>query len=241
MKTKRAMLQCVIGSTALSALFAILWIVPLVFADPTIENPLEVSAATKEVQIFGVIYPARFNTAQGEEARYHLIVWKGGTSMNALIETPADDLAFHAALASIGAQPGDNLTMASWNNRHDTHNPAPKEKAGGTELEIRLTWKEKPEGMAMTQAVHQTSSLDSHTPIEWRFGGNRDRWFNKVPLTPRPGCLVCLFSCPSGKVSNGALSIHDYVGASSRFTADSDTLPPDGTLVIVTVALRHTP
>jgi hypothetical protein len=240
-KMTRAMLQYLIRLTALSTLFVVLWIASLVFAEPTATAPLEVNTKAKEVRILGVIYPARFNTAQGEEARYHLIVWKGGTSTNALIETPADDLAFHAALVSIGAQPGDNLTMASWNKRYDPNNSASEEKVTGTELDVRLVWKEKPEGVAIEQAVHQIPSLDSQIPIEWRFGGNRARWFNKVPLGPRPGCLVCLYSCPSGKVSNGALSIHDYVAAPSRFTADTDILPPDGAPVIVTVAPRHTP
>src|SRR5262249_10159983 len=75
----------------------------VVLAEPTVEHPLETITAAKEIKIFGVIYPQRFNAAQGDEARYHLIVWKGGTSVDALIETPADDLAFHEALVSLGA------------------------------------------------------------------------------------------------------------------------------------------
>jgi hypothetical protein len=186
-------------------------------ADPTVEHPLEANSATKEIKIFGMIYPQRFNAAQGEEARYHLIVWKGGTSQGALIETTADDLAFHEALVSLGAHPGDNLTMASWNKRHDPENPAPREKVTGSPLEVRLTWTNNPTGLSIDHAL-QTSPGSSPIPnsqplipgLEWRFGGNRNRWFNKVPLAPRPGCLLCLYSCPSGKVSNSALSIHDY-------------------------------
>src|SRR5499426_3085243 len=84
-------------------------------AAPTAATPLVVMSETKQVQVFGIIYPSRFNAAQGDEAHYHLLVWQGGTSANALIETPADDLALHSALVKLGAQPGDNLTMASWN------------------------------------------------------------------------------------------------------------------------------
>jgi len=222
-------------------------------ANPTANDPLETDETTLEVKVFGTIYPARFNTAEGEEAHYHLLVWQGGTSANALIETPADDLAFYQALASLGAHPGDNLTMASWNKRHDPNHSAPKEKVEGSRLDIRLSWEDRPLGIPIEQAfqgvqkqeqetVSQSpvAGLQSSAPnLQWRFGGNRDRWFNTMPLAPRPGCLACLYSCPSGKVSNGSLSVHDYVEALSRFVANTDILPPDGTPVIVTFRLRR--
>ena len=94
--------------TIVTTLSCVLSLSFFVFANPTAEHPLEALSTDKEIKIFGVIYPKRFNAAQGEEARYHLLVWKGGTSANALVETPADDLAFHEALVSLGAHPGDN-------------------------------------------------------------------------------------------------------------------------------------
>ncbi|MGH8008020.1 MAG: hypothetical protein ACREQ3_13555, partial [Candidatus Binatia bacterium] len=105
-------------------------------AEPTVS--LTVLPETKEVRVSGVIYPTRFNTAQGAEAHYHLLVWQGGTSTHALIETAADDLAFHDALVKLGGQPGDNLTMAAWTERHDAHHPAPQMKVLGSPLEIRI-------------------------------------------------------------------------------------------------------
>ena len=218
-----------------------------VVANPTVNESLETSVAAKEVKVFGVIYPARFNSAEGDEARYHLLVWQGGTSANALIETPADDLAFYDALVSLGAYPGDNLTMASWNKRYDPDHPAPRKKVEGSILHIRLSWEKQPLGIPIEQAFQVMPDVKdsfSQSPgsgpqalvpsLEWRFGGNRNRLFNKIPLAPRPGCLVCLYSCPSGKVSNRALSVHEYVEAPSRFEANTALLPPDGTPVIVT-------
>ncbi len=235
-------------SKFVAVLIGVFSLCSVVLANPTAEHPLETIAAAKEIKVFGVIYPKRFNAAQGEEARYHLIVWKGGTSANALIETPADDLAFHEALVSLGAHPGDNLTMASWNKRRDPENPAPQEKVTGSRLEVRLTWANNPAGLSIDQAL-QTAPAPGSSPnfnpqsstprLEWRFGGNRDRWFNEVPFAPRPGCLLCLYSCPSGKVSNRALSVHDYVTIPSRFEANLAMLPPDGAPVIITV--RVTP
>jgi hypothetical protein len=207
-------------------------------AAPTATTPLVVVSATKEVQVYGIIYPMRFNAAQGDEAHYHLLVWQGGTSANALIETPADDLALHDALVTLGAQPGDNLTMASWNQRHDSHNPAPLEKVTGDLLDLYISWADHPAGLPVSEVFHQSPAPNPQPPVNWRFAGNRDRWFNRIPLAPRPGCLVCLYSCPSGKVSNGALSVHDYVGAPSRFVANTDILPPDGTPVIVTFRVQ---
>lgn len=235
----------------LCSLFPFAFLASRVGAAPSVSEPLETSVAAKEVKIFGTIYPKRFNLAQGEEAHYHLLVWKGGTSVDALIETPVDDLAFHDALVSLGAQPGDNLTMSSWNKRYDSDHPAPREKVAGSLLSVRLSWKEKPLGIPIEQAFHirqeqgKDSILQSPVPNpqfltpnpKWRFGGNRDRLFNKIPFAPRPGCLACLYSCPSGKVSNSALSVHDYVATPSRFTANTDILPLDGTPVIVTFSL----
>jgi hypothetical protein len=207
-------------------------------AAPTAEHPIESIAAGKEIHIFGVIHPQRFNAAQGEESRYHFLVWNGGMSPNALIQTPADDLAFHDALAALGAHPGDNLSMESWTERNEPNNPASREKVTGSRLEVRLTWADNPTGVTLDQVWQAAVSSSSSTaPTEWHFGGNRERWFNKVPLVRRPGCLLCLYSCPSGKVSNGALSIHDYVAMPSRFEANLAALPPDGTPVIVTIRI----
>ncbi len=211
---------------------------------PTLATPLIVIAEAKEVRVAGTIYPERFNTAQGEEAHYHLLVWQGGTSPFALIETPADDLAFHDALIQLGGQPGNNLTMAAWTERHDEHSLVSRETVTGSSLDIHLSWETNPIGIPAVQAFQhpfedmpapRPQTLDSR--LDWRFGGNRDRWFNRIPLAPRPGCLVCLYSCPSGKVSNSALSIHDYVTTPSRFAANTDILPADGTLVIVSFRL----
>ncbi len=214
-------------------------------AAPTATAPLLVMSEAKEVQVFGIIYPARFNAAQGDEAHYHLLVWQGGTSANALIETPADDLALHDALVKLGAQPGNNLTMASWNQRHDAKSPAPLEKVTGSILEVRIAWEDMPTGIPIDQlfrqsVIHdpQSAIRNPQSAIEWRFAGNRDRWFNHIPLASRPGCLICLYSCPSGKVGNSTLSIHDYVASPSRFMANTAILPPDGTPVIVTFRVQ---
>ncbi|MCS6925655.1 MAG: YdjY domain-containing protein [Candidatus Binatia bacterium] len=206
---------------------------------PSLASPLVVVPAAKEVRLYGTIYPSRFNAARGEEARYHLLVWRGGTSPHALIETPADDLAFHDALVTLGGTPGENMTMAAWQQRHEQASPASRAKVTGSPLEIWIAWAGNATGIPIARAFRSavTPVESPHGLFAWRFGGNRARWFNRLPFASRPGCLVCLYSCPSGKVSNAALSIHDYVTLPGRFSANEEELPPDGTPVIVVVRL----
>lgn len=206
--------------------------------EPSAERPMVVQAETKEIRIFGRIYAQRFNDAQGEEAHYHLLVWNKGTSPHALIETPADDLAFHTELMKLGARPGNNLSMAAWTHRHDAHDTASRTKVTGSALDIRIAWNTNPAGIPISHIFVQPPAPSPDSFMSWRFGGNRDRLFNQLPFGSRPGCLVCLYSCPSGKVSNSAMSVHDYVATPSRFVANTNPVPVDGTPVIVTFLLH---
>jgi hypothetical protein len=224
----------------LGIILVLLWTVAgdgRISAEPSAPAPLIVTSESREVRVFGVIYPQRFNTAEGDEAHYHLLVWEGGMAGNALIETPADDLAFHDALIKLGGIPGDNLSMAAWSERHAPHSAAPEEKVEGARLGMRISWKNNPAGISVDQAFRQSATRNLHPVIDWRFGGNRMRWFNQIPFVPRPGCLACLYSCPSGKVSNRALNIRDYVTSPGRFFANTEALPADGTPVVLTFRL----
>ncbi len=201
----------------------------------TLETPLVISSESKQVTLYGVIYPGRFNRAEGDEAHYHLLTWKGGHSKNALIETPVDDLTFHDALIKIGGQPGNTLSMEAWTQRADPDSPASQQKASGSRFAVFLSWQGAPKRLPIYRILRSSPS-DPQLPV-WNFEGNRDRWFNRVPFAPRPGCLVCLYSCPSGKLSNGKLSIVDYMTQPGRFQIDVERLPPDSTPVQVTFEL----
>jgi hypothetical protein len=197
------------------------------------DHSMVVDAGGKAIRIFGRIYAQRFNNAQGDEAHYHLLVWNKGTSLQALIETPVDDLAFHAELLKLGARPGNNLNMAAWTHRHNAHDTASHTKVTGSALDIRIAWDTSPASIPISHIFVQLPARSRDSLMAWRFGGNRDRLFNQLPFGSRPGCLVCLYSCPSGKVSNSALSIHDYVATPSRFVVNTNLVPVDGTPVIV--------
>ena len=202
------------------------------------ETPLVVLRETQQIRIYGLIYPTRFNTAQGDEARYHLLTWRGGRSKAALVETPADDLKFYEALIVLRAQPGDNLSMTAWTQRSDPDSTAPHEKVQGSKLDVSVSWQGNIAGLPIDQVLLQPPVPTPQPPVALYFGGNRDRWFNRIPVMPRPGCLMCLYSCPSGKVSNGSLSIADYMARPQRFSAKTGLLPADGTPVTLTVQVR---
>ena len=197
--------------------------------------PLHVSTDTRHVSIYGVMYPGRFNRAAGGEAQFHVLAWQDGRASNALIETPVDDLVFHDALLTIGARPGNRLPPETWTHRHRRDSTAPHRKVGGSRLAISLSWREvgRPglHTVPLPAVLHAVQPAAA--PAVWTFGGNRDRWWNRLPAGGRPGCLLCAYSCPSGKVSNRSASIADYVARTVRFRAAAERLPPDGTPVRV--------
>lgn len=188
------------------------------------------------LRISGLIYPNRFNLRTHEGARYHLITWNGGTSDGALIETEVDDLDFHDALIELGALPGNNLSMQSWEQRNDRNSISPEKRLEGSALSLKLEWAGGvlfPMEDAFRKVRVTEEAATGLSEITWTFGGNRDRWFNNIPFSPRPGCLVCLYSCPSGKVGNGELSVAEYERYPTRFEVDTAKLPADGTEVTV--------
>ena len=241
MDTDKRLIRC-LGSSIIACLFATLLIWDLSGAPQAHgagtegRRGLELVGDGGPVRISGSIYPNRFNLGRHEGARYHLITWNGGTSDGALIETEVDDLDFHDALIELGALPGNNLSMQSWDQRHDRNSISPEKRLEGSALSLKLEWAGgvllRMEDAFRTVRVTEEAAREQ-SEITWTFGGNRDRWFNNIPFSPRPGCLVCLYSCPSGKVGNGELSVAEYERYPTRFEVDTAKLPADGTEVTV--------
>ena len=197
--------------------------------------PLHVSTDTRHVSVYGVMYPGRFNRAAGGEAQFHVLAWQDGRASNALIETPVDDLVFHDALLAIGTRPGNALPSEAWTHRHRRDSAAPRRKVSGSRLAVSVSWQEarQPRFRTVPLPAVLHAVQPAAVPAVWTFGGNRNRWWNRLPAGGRPGCLLCAYSCPSGKVSNRSASIADYVARTVRFRAVAERLPPDGTPVRV--------
>jgi hypothetical protein len=169
-------------------------------------DPLVVNKKYKRIDLAAVYHPSHFNAGRGQH-NHSFVTWQGGLAApNALFTTFAPDSAIYDALVSIGAVPGDNLTYYPWSEISDPSNSGPDQKAQGPPVSIEILY-----GGAAYPAsafVHD----ENNRPIEFRFSGNR----NFIPLM-RTGCVVCLESCPGGKIGNATYSMRDLVRNVARF------------------------
>ncbi|MFH1033455.1 MAG: YdjY domain-containing protein [Pseudomonadota bacterium] len=166
-------------------------------------------------------YLAKVNGKYLHQPTRHASIWEGGKFGDKSVFTAfvkPDD--FRLALLSLGLKPGENMTM---DNKETT-------SVRGDELAVGVTWA----GAAKTYSLDEVIVDSNKKPIVIRFGGNKD---NSLKLNT--GCLICLDSCPVGIASNatytyGAVEKRGEVG----FTGNAQLLPPDGTLVVISVGPR---
>lgn len=176
--------------------------------EPSPAHPMVVDTVNREVRVFAEFQPDVWSGIFKGTSRYHAVVWKKGRAAGeALFRAEVDDRTFYQAMVQLGARPGNSLSEQSWSRRNDPASSEPDRHAEGT-----------PVFMAVRFAGSPPVPLDSllEDPggrgIDLRFAGN-------LALIPRwkSGCIVCLYSCPGGKVSNAAYTIRDYVRGTTRF------------------------
>ncbi|MCA1581731.1 MAG: YdjY domain-containing protein [Acidobacteria bacterium] len=164
---------------------------------------------------------------------YHAIVWKGGRAAHfALLQADVTDTQILDALESLGARPGNNLTMEVWDKREDPKNPAPDTVIAGPPVEILLRLPGRAELVPFASVLSDSGARG----LEMRFGGNRiniPKW--------KSGCVVCLYSCPGSKVGNARYTVRDYAREATRFRVREGALPADGTPVGVVFRLAQGP
>lgn len=187
-----------------------------------------VNRSARTVSFTGTIHAARYNDASLKD--HHFIVWKGGrASSNALIEADVNDLDVQRALESLGAVAGNNLTADSWEERDNRKNGDPDLHVKGTKLDVTIAWK----GHAPLRAGEIFIDKGGKG-LAFRLGGHErliPRWHS--------GCIVCLESCPGGRISNERYTMRDLHDHTARFDLRSGVLPADGTVVTVTVAVAR--
>lgn len=191
-------------------------------------DTLLVDKARHTVETAAIFRPGRFNRGTGLK-NHHFVVWEGGRAgRHALFATYASDSAIHQALVAAGAQPGNNLTQETWDNRNDPSSNEPDKEATGTSLTIEIL-----HGHSIyTPEDILVDNRGKH--YDFRFAGNLDlipRW--------RSGCVVCLQSCPGGKIGNATYTIRDRVRDKTSFSPVKD--PPFESGEEVTVRYRITP
>lgn len=187
---------------------------------------LHLNLSEKSVSVSGKIFPNKFNAFTSWTKNHHFIVFKGGRAAhNALIESDASDLDMLNALERLGAKAGDNLTVDAWEKRADDSNPEPDRRVEGSTIDVLISWE--------NQSPLRASEIFDDPfgkGFQFKFGGHR-----ALMQVWKSGCVVCLESCPGGRVSNSAYTLRDYEKGRAKFSVKKNNLPKDGTPVVITL------
>jgi hypothetical protein len=160
---------------------------------------------------------------------YHAIVWNGGHAASAaLLKADVSDRQVLAALRSLGAKPGNDLPMETWEDKDNPKSPAPDTAISGPAVEVLLRLPGRKELTPLSSVLEDSAGRG----LAMRFGGNEAN----IPKW-KSGCIVCLYSCPGSKVGNAAYTVRDYARGTTNFRVKPGTLPPDGTPVRVVLRL----
>jgi len=196
-----------------------------VFAE--LRDTLEVNKEEGYVAVAAQYAPGQYNTRKGLK-NHHFIVWEGGRAGDlAVFNTYIPDSVIYKALVSIGATPGNNLSQEAWTKRTSKSSNEPDKKAKGSPLSISIDFCDS------TYTPSDIIEDISHKPQKYRFAGNLD-------LIPhwRSGCVVCLQSCPGGKIGNATYSIRDLVEGHAQFRLTNKTALISGDEVTLRFAIK---
>ena len=201
-------------------------IMALLLATP---SALVIDRAQREVRIRATVQPDAMDRMFGVKG-HHAVVWKGGKSQRwALFVADASDRDVRAALDSLGARRGENLTPDSWNAREDAKNPEPDKRVEGSRIGVYIEWSGK--RMPLSRVIEEKRSVQPR--LDFRYGGN-ERWQKQF----QSGCIVCLYSCPGGAIGNHAHPIRDYVRDGVVYASVPERLPPAGTRVTIVLKVE---
>lgn len=199
-------------------------------SEPQGADSLVVDLDRRVLSLDGTAQPSTFRASTPPDHRYHALVSRSGSASGAsLLVTDADDLRIAAALRELGALDGGGIPMAAWTLRHLPFLPQPSRRVSGSLIRVELEW----DG---SRGIHDLNALlddPGGRGVEMRFAGNEAQnhhW--------ESGCVVCLYSCPGGVISNAAYTIRDHQRGITRFDP-SPLCPPDGTPVRIHLRLEN--
>lgn len=202
---------------------------PAVAPDAVPVEPVTVDPAARSISFPATLQLRAFAASSPPDERYHALVHdEGGAASKALLVTSVPDTRVARLLREFGADDAGGVPMAAWTLRWMPLIPQPgHHHTRGTQVEVWIHWAGASRPYALGELLGDTGGQG----VTMRFAGNEehdDTW--------RSGCILCLFSCPGGVVSNAAYSIRDHHFGETRFDP-GDELPPDGTAVTVTLSL----
>jgi hypothetical protein len=137
----------------------------------------------------------------------------------------ATDVQISEALASLGAK-ADHYDVRTFTDRMKKDSPYPDMKAKGTPMSVYFTWTEN----GKEKTVDANDFLENST--------GKKLHFVYLGKQHPSHCVVCLYSCVGGRVSNAALTVRDYMDRGAVWTLKKGILPPDGTAVLVTIKMN---
>ena len=181
-----------------------------------------------EIEISATVHARAFDRGWHMPGYNAVVGAQGRMRHAALLRADVTDGQVLAALESLGAVAGDNLSMAAWEKRKDPSDPAPDTVIEGSPIEVLLRLPGRKDLVPLASVLEDPAGRG----LELRFGGNArniPRW--------RSGCIVCLYSCPGSKVGNASYTVRDYVNGLTRFRVKPGSLPEDGTRVGVVFRL----
>jgi hypothetical protein len=189
----------------------------------------EVDPERGTVQFRATLQAEAFDRSLPPDHRYHAIVHAdGGAAENALFVTDVPDSTLARTLRELGAEDRGGIPLAAWKLRWVPFVPAPASRVNGTPVSVTVTW----EGATREYTLAELLEDPAGRGVDVRFGGHEhhhEEWAS--------GCILCLFSCPGGVLSNSAYTIRDHQRSVTTF-GPSDLLPPDGTEVVITFTLE---
>ena len=195
-------------------------------------SPATVDRAAREVRISARVQPDAMDCFFGGVKGHHAIVWEGGRAHRcALFVSTTSDLDVRGALESIGARPGENLSLDSWNAREDRSNPEPDKRVMGTPIDVFVEWEGSATRVPLADLIREKRR--PQPALDFRYGGNE-----RFRKDFRSGCIVCLYSCPGGAIGNHAHPIRDYVRDGVVYSSHPERLPPPGTAVSIIFKVR---
>jgi hypothetical protein len=182
----------------------------------TVDSPIKADIKGKSVSFL-----AKVNGKYLVQPTRHAAVFSDGKfGDKSVFSGLVDPKTFYDKLVMVGFKPGDNMTM---DNKEKTF-------VEGDAFDVSVTWK----GAKRSYGIDEVIKDSNGKPITIRFGGNL-----KNATEKKTGCLICLDSCPVGVTSNAA---YTYGAVESRkevgFTGNKDLLPPDGSLVVITLKAK---